>query len=127
MTTLEGAKASMRIRFPGDLIALSARLSKGLEIHDFRIGHREDPPYDVVGSCEALGFEMWLEERSESEDPFRFLFTLSSQESSSSKLLGKMHDLSPWFAQFTSLVCRIDCLVTGTDILFSNGKESPLS
>lgn len=125
MTTLEGAKASMRIRFQGELTALSARLSKGLEIHDFRVEPREDPPYDAVGSCEALGFEMWLEEKPDSQDSFRFSFTLSSQESSSKGLLGKVHDLSPWFAQFTSLVCQIDCLVTGTSILFSNGKETP--
>lgn len=123
MTILEGAKASMRIRFDGDLGSLSASISKCLGIHDFRIEHREDPPYDVVGSCEALGFEMWLEELPEAQDMFRFSFTLSSQESSSRSLLAKMHDLSPWLAQYTSLVCRLDCLVTGSSILFSNGKE----
>lgn len=126
MMQMYGAKASIRIRFEGDIKGLATKLSQGLAIHDFRIDPREDVPHDIVGSNEALGFEMWLEEHPNSQDQFRFSLTLSTQDSFLETAQGRMHDLSFWFAKMTSLLCRIDCLVTGTSVLFCNGKEDAL-
>jgi len=124
MTAIYGAKAKIRIRFEGNLKELSLRLSKGLGLPDFEVESREDPPYDVMGSNEALGFEMWLEEQPDSQDSFHYSLTLSSQATFLETAQGRMYDLSAWFAKITSVLCGLDCLVAGTSILFINGKEA---
>lgn len=123
MPQMYGAKAAIRIRFESDMKTLASKLSTGLSIHEFRLEPREDAPYDIVGSNEALGFEMWLEEKNDSSGQFRFSLTLSSQDTFLETAQGRMHDLSVWFAKITSLLCRIDCLVPGTSAIFQNGKE----
>ena len=56
-----GAKAQVNLRYDGELQALAEKLTSCLVHVPFQIENRESEPYDLIGSCEALGFEMWLE------------------------------------------------------------------
>ncbi|MBV7530994.1 hypothetical protein [Chitinophaga sp. sic0106] len=64
MNRIFGAKAEVFIDYKGEINVLSEKLSKGLILPDFRVENREEPPYDLTGSCEALGFELGLNKSS---------------------------------------------------------------
>jgi hypothetical protein len=121
-----GAKASIHMRYDGDIQSLAAKLSSGLMLPDFKIGPREDPPHDVLGSVEALAWELWLE-RDESIESFQYSLRMETEDAFDEIIGNRMHDLSPWLARYVSKICKVDSLVSGTRIVFRQGKPGELA
>lgn len=117
-----GAKASVHIAYDGDLPSLAAKLSIALTHVDFEIGPREIHPHDIMASAELLGWELWLE----STNPikaFRYSLKMETEHSLEESFNNDMHDLSPWLARFVSSLCDLEVLVSGTNTVFSLGKQ----
>lgn len=120
-----GAKASIHIAYDGDLPSLAARLSTALTHLDFEIGPRETHPHDIMGSAELLGWELWLE----STNPikaFRYSLKMETEHSLEESFNDDMHDLSPWLARYVSSLCDLEVLISGTNAVFSRGKQRVL-
>lgn len=94
-----GAKAKVYLNFPGELEELSVLISSKLSLPEFRVGDSEYEPFELVASCEALGFEMWLKKHSNIEG-YSYEFEMETEgllESFSEK---EMCDLSFWLAGY---------------------------
>lgn len=117
-----GAKAAIYISFEGDLPSLASKLSAALLVSDFDVGPREIPPHDIMASGEYLGWELWLEQRQQ-EMPFQYSLRMQTEHSLAESFNDDMHDLSPWFARYVSLVCNVETLAAGTDVVFSCGEQ----
>lgn len=106
-----GARAEVFLKFDGRLELLAGTLSEGLVHVPFNVGLREEPPYDSIASCEALGFEIWLEQSSVGVFRLRFETEHCLEES----FHDQMHDLSLWLARYVSSICEVDALVKAAD------------
>lgn len=116
-TPIFGARAEVILRFDGELETLATKLSEGLIHVPFEVGPRDEPPHDLVGSCEALGFEIWLEQTSFGNYRLRFETEHCLEESFNDQ----MYDLSLWLARYVSSICDVDTVakaVDGEDCLF---------
>ena len=120
-----GGRASIYLRYEGDIQALAQKLSKGLMLPDFEIAPSEWPPYQVVGSVEALGWELWLE-HDQTVKSFNYALKMETEHSETESFNGQMHDLSPWLARYISAICRVEALVKGSQIMFSGGEAKLL-
>jgi hypothetical protein len=120
-----GARAVIHLRYEGGLQSPAGRLSSGLMVPIFRVEHRESPPHDLAGSLEVLGWELWLEEAS-NEKSFQYSLRMETEHSFQEAFDNDMHDLSPWLARYVSLVCDVESLVSGTRIVFRQGKPRRL-
>lgn len=123
MSKIFGAQAKVFMKYQGNLEELSTILSKGLMLSNFTVEFRQDPPYDLTGSCEALGFEIWLSE-SNIMPEYSYVIEMQTELSNDELSLGQMHDLSLWLGRFISKMCDIDTCVpndnTNTVFLVQN-------
>ena len=99
-----GASASVIVSFDGSLNALADRLSVALNISSFQVESSEHPPYQEVGSAEALGWELWLEA---TDKDGQFSLVLQTTHAVDEIFHGRMHDLSPWLARFLAMMCDL--------------------
>jgi hypothetical protein len=120
-----GAKASIHLRYEGDLASLAAKLSAAMIMPAFQVGHRESPPHDLMASSEALGWELWLEQTSAVQS-FHYLLRMQTEHSVEESFNDQMHDLSPWLARYVSSICNVEVLVTGARVVFSRGTAKHL-
>jgi hypothetical protein len=104
-----GAKAEVYLSFGGGLHELADKLSKGLVHVPFEVQSREIEPYDMIGSCEALGFEMWLE--CVDAEPGLYRFRMETEQCLKESLIDNMHDLSLWLAHYITSICEIDAVI----------------
>lgn len=125
MSKIFGAQAKVFMRYEGGIEALSKVISKGLILPDFSVESREDPPYDLTGSGETLGFEIWLNETNLIPG-YSFVIEMRTEISNDELSLGQMHDLSLWLGRFISKICDIDtCVLDDEDgHVFFKAKES---
>lgn len=112
-----GAKAEVYLKFRGGLRELADKLSKGLVHVQFEVEARESEPYDFIGSCEALGFEMWLESVG-TKEPNLFLFRMETEHCLEESFNDQMHDLSLWLARFIASIVDVETIVK-----VAEGKE----
>lgn len=92
---------------------------------EFEIGPRETPPYDLSGSLEVMGCELWLEQ-TDKIPAFQYKLNLETSNSLTESFKNKMYDISPWLARYISLTCDLEVLVSGSEVLFSHGKQVEL-
>lgn len=105
-----GARAEVYLKYDGELTALADNLSANLVHVPFDIETRESPPYDVVGSCEALGFELWLEQV-DRDEPRKYRLRFETEHCVEESFNDQMHDLSLWLARYISSICDVDTIV----------------
>jgi len=104
-----GAFASVRIRSSGSLQALAEKLATTFNISGFNVEPSEYPPYNEIGSAEALGWELWLKE---SDQVGSFDLRLETEHAVQESYHGLMHDLSPWLARFLTMMCDLEVTPT---------------
>lgn len=80
--------------------------NKGLILPSFRIGPREDPPYDIAGSLECMAWEMWLDS-DRTLPAFQYTLAMQTEDCFEEAAKNQMHDLSPWLARFVSKFARL--------------------
>lgn len=105
-----GAKALVYLKYDGDINSLADELSKGLVLPSFSLETKKDTPHDLFGSCEAFGFEGWLES-SEEISGFGYTFKIETEHSLEESFNDKMHDLSLWLARYIFSICEIQTFV----------------
>lgn len=110
MSDIYGAKGRIFVKSSDDMKELSAKISKGLILHDFIVEHSQDPPYELTGSCEALGFQIWLN-KSDIVNGYNYIFEMESSLSDDELSSGQMYDLSLWLGRFVSIICDLDTCV----------------
>jgi len=68
---LFGIKAKIFLRHDLGIEELSKSISSNLNIPNFYFDSDMDPPHEITGHCEALGFEIWLNKSDEIDEyPF---------------------------------------------------------
>jgi len=102
-----GVKAEVLLKFEGELNSLADKLSDGFVHVPFEVEPREVPPYDIVGSCEALGFEIWLEEIGV-KDSWQYRFRMEIEHCIEESFNDQMHDLSLWLARYITSICGVE-------------------
>jgi hypothetical protein len=101
-----GAYAFVQIRFNGSLLALAQKVSAAFNISGFNVEPSEYPPYNEIGSAEALGWELSLKAAEQSAGSFEL--RLETEHAVQESFHGQMHDLSPWLARFLGMMCDLD-------------------
>jgi hypothetical protein len=114
-----GASASVCIRFEGHLKALADKLAEALNIRGFRVEPSEYPPYNEIGSAEALGWELWLEA---GQTMGEFNLRLETEHAVEEVFHGRMHDISPWLARFLAMMCDLSVTPANPDSPFSTPR-----
>jgi len=122
-----GAKALIYLKTNLDIQELSEVLAKGLMLTGIDLEADEYPPHEVSGSCEALGFELWLEQSTDILG-LPYLLKIETEDCLSESFKDQMHDLSPWLARYVSKICEIDSFIPYTEdhkgLLFTKGEAS---
>lgn len=101
-----GAFADILICFDGTLIELAEQLAKALNT-EVSVENDECPPYELVGSSQAIGWDGTLTTEADRAFPC-FRLQLETEECIEEKRHGRMFDLSPWLARFVSLLYTVD-------------------
>ncbi|MDR2981918.1 MAG: hypothetical protein LBV12_06685 [Puniceicoccales bacterium] len=115
-----GAKASIHIRYSGNINSLASMLESELEVPEIWIQPREEPPYDDVGYAEVFGWELWLEKQ-ETIKSFQYLLHIETSHSVQEIFYDRMHDISLWLARYISEFCKLDTLVSESKVMFNDG------
>ena len=126
-TKIYGAYAAVFLKYDGELKMLGIKLSKELKLTEFYYDNDTDWPYEDVGMCEIMGFEIWLR-KSRRFKSFSFSIEIETQISLNESFNDQMYDLSPWLARYISIMCDIDTCVfdneTSTQIFFKKENRS---
>lgn len=109
-----GAKAIVYLKYNGDLKSLAEIISQGMLLPPFYFKSDTFPPHEVAGSCETMGFQVWLE-KSNDKEGYQFLFQFETQLSLKETIDNRVHNLSFWAARFISKMCKIDTRVYTED------------
>lgn len=104
-----GAFASIRIRYDGDLTQLAEIIADKLEVKSVEVSVDEWPPHEDVGTASTLGWDLWLTQDFEAENK-SFILEICTTDSAVEIMHHKMHDLSPWFARYVSMVCKLNAV-----------------
>lgn len=108
---LFGAKAMVYLKYADEMTELAKKLSAKLEIPEIYLDTDIDPPHDVFGMSETLGFEIWLHKSTKIEG-FNFEIEIRTDMEHSDFMECELFDLSPWFAREISRRCNIETYIT---------------
>jgi hypothetical protein len=109
-----GSAACIKIQFDGTLEQLAARLASAPNLKSFEVAASEHPPYEAIGSAEAMGWQAWLEtERNGAHGGFRL--RIVTEHSFKEEFEGEMYDLSPWLARLVTALCDVKARPTSVD------------
>jgi len=112
---LFGAKASVYLKYDGEISELAKILSDKLELPEIYLDTDMDSPHEVFGMTETLGFELWLY-KSKPVNDFNFLIKIETHLEVKDRFEYEMFDLSPWFAKEISRRCGIDTYVPDNNL-----------
>ena len=124
ISNIFGASAKIFLQYDGDIEVLADTLSKGLLIPDFYFKSDQDPPHELQGLCETLGYEIWLTYTKEYPG-FAFELMIETELQLEESFNHQFYNISPWFARHVSTVCHlISCTVNidGKILYFKNGE-----
>lgn len=107
--TKSSVRATVRITYNGTLKELSDRLAIALNLKDLSVEASESPPYEDIGTAEAMGFEAWLE-ADDKESPGKYVLTIESETSFIRRSEARVLDLSPWLARLVMAACGSDVI-----------------
>ncbi|MCG8310271.1 MAG: hypothetical protein MI975_22950 [Cytophagales bacterium] len=120
-----GAKANVYLSFNGGIQDLAKTICKGLILPPFSFDTDEEPPHNLSGTCESLGFEIWLEESKE-DSRFSYRLKVETELSIEESFNDHMHDLSAWFARYISQICGVKSGIFDMEdesfVIFINGE-----
>jgi hypothetical protein len=119
-----GARAKIILQYEGGMKALADLLSTKLLIPKFRIETDQDPPHELLGLCEALGYNIWLNYTEECPD-FLFEVIIETELDHKERFNDQVYNISPWFARHVSTVCQLtSCAVDvdGKTLHFKDGE-----
>lgn len=102
-----GARAKVYLKFNGTIEELSKLLSKGLIISDFFFDTNEDPPHEVTGQSEALGFSIWLN-KAVGINGYDFVLELETNMCLEETFNDLLCDISPWLSKYISEICDLE-------------------
>ncbi len=105
-----GATAIVYIDYDKTIEELGSLIKIALELKSIRYDTDEDEPHDLVGYSEVLGFELVLQHKSEGYYEGKYCYSLeinTTDNYSNEKLCGKTYDLSPYYARYISMICKI--------------------
>ncbi|NIG55061.1 hypothetical protein [Chitinophaga sp. Cy-1792] len=125
MSKIYGAAAKVYIKYNnGEITELAKMLDEALLIRDLTLEHRKEPPYDLTGVGEAMGFQCWLNATEEVKG-YNFSFKLETHMSIDAMLSGQMYDLSFWLGRYIAVICGLDTYVESTteEVMYFNAKE----
>ncbi len=101
-----GASASVVVRYDGPIDQLAAILARCLGVNEILVEPSEDPPYELVGSVEVMGMEIWLNTTAPNEYCVKMETTNSHEE----VFAGRMHDLSMWLSRLIQTACDLESI-----------------
>lgn len=111
-----GAKASVHLRYDEEITKLAKILSDDLELPEIYMDTDIDPPHEVFGMTETLGFELWLY-KSTLVKNFNYIIKIETYMEVKDNFEYEMFDLSPWFAKEISRRCKIETYILDENLL----------
>lgn len=109
-----GARAKIFLQYEESIELLAQLLSARLLIPDFRIETDQDPPHELIGLCEALGYNIWLN-RTEEYPNFPFEVFIETELKFEESYNDQVYDISPWFARHVSTICQLTSCTVDID------------
>jgi len=100
-----GVKVRLIIDFGGGLEELCTIISNSLSIPSFWFDTMTEPPHESVGYCETFGFEIDVQKYKNELNSY--VFSAITTNSFKEIAEGKIYDLSVWFSNYFSLVCKV--------------------
>ena len=125
VSTIFGARAKIFLQYNGDMETLASMLSAKLSIPRFRVETDQDPPHELLGLCEALGYNIWLNYTNEHLN-FQFEARIETELKFEESFNDQFYDISLWFARHVSTVCKlVSCTVEDDKIFyFKDGDDT---
>jgi hypothetical protein len=123
ISNIFGARAKIFLQYDGNIETLASLLSTKLSIPQFRIETDQDPPHELSGLCEALGYEIWLNYAKEYPN-FQFEVIIETELKFEESFNAQVYNISLWFARHVSAVCKLmSCAVDVDDkiLYFKDG------
>lgn len=105
-----GAKATVFLKFDGNLEEIAKVLSDNLFLPEFWYKNDMDPPHNLCAMTETLGFEVWLQASNDVEN-YNYIFEIETGMEIEDRMENEMFDLSPWFAKEISRSCEIETFI----------------
>ena len=107
MTTTKnifGVKASLKIKYFGDLESLGLILKKGLDLNEVWYKSDQDPPHQITGMAQTLGFELWFSKYKENE----FSLDISTTSNIDTVMSDSFHNVSDWLKEYLEITTNLD-------------------
>lgn len=102
-----GVKAKAYINYSGTIHHLSEIIAKRMILPEFYFETDMDPPHELVGHCEAMGFSLWLHAVT-TFTGFNYVLELETNESLQESFHDHMHDVSPWLVRYLSEIAGLE-------------------
>lgn len=114
---VQGAYSTVFIQYEGSLKKLSEIIENNLSLPEIRYENTEDEPYDMIGYCEALGFEIKIRSvrNCEKWPNYQYIFEAKTTDSLQEEFNNQMFDLLLWMARYISLICEVPTLAENQD------------
>jgi hypothetical protein len=106
-TTYFGAQALVYLKYEGEISKLAKILCAEFQLPEIYFDTNEEPPHEVFGMCETLGFELWLN-KSTLHKGFNFEIQIETSMDVRDRFETELFDLSSWFAKEISRRCEIE-------------------
>lgn len=105
--------ATLYLKSEGELVLLCNELANKLNLPEFYFKTDPDPPYELIGFVECLGFFLQVKEVVFKEMKYYSLI-LDSELTQIEQFTKRSHDISPWFAKVITTFCKME-VVLSTD------------
>lgn len=105
-----GVKAKAYINYSETIHHLSEIIAKRMILPEFYFKTDMDPPHELVGHCEAMGFSLWLYAAT-TFTGFNYVLELETNSSFSEIVNGHMHDISPWLVRYLYKIGGIESAI----------------
>ena len=99
-----GVRASLRIKYTGDLKNLGEILKEGLILNSVWYKSDMEPPHEITGMAETLGFELWFYKTKEGE----FILDLETSSSIDTRYSKSFHNISEWLKEYLETTTNLD-------------------
>jgi hypothetical protein len=119
-----GTKASILLKYSGDLRSLTELLGNKLEVPNFFIDTDMEPPHEEFAMGGTLGFTIWIYNSTLKPD-LNYSLDIETSNCLHEIFDDRMHDISLWFAKYVSLMTDLDCCVSlDKDYFFIKGQSA---
>jgi hypothetical protein len=112
LSKIWGVKATVFLKYEKGIKDLAKKLTTEMQLPEVVIDTDQDYPHEIFGTCEFMGFEIWIKKSTKYEG-FSFVLELETMLYLDLGIdKNDRHDISPWLAEFISRISDIDSRIS---------------